>query len=281
MSASASHDPSIDPGELAELRLRAYGPNADIDGDPAALSRLAALEERARVRFSERQVTLAPSRSAESAHPVGSATPAALPMAAPDDAARIEVARTTRPPARAADRWRVPVVACAALAAVVLAGAVWNSIAPTQPAPQAATPDAADATAIVEVEDQQWSTSSAAGYTQFLDHLRGELLATPGLEAFEDRVIFEELRPFGGLYGRKVWAGPTTDREYCMVIANEPEPITGCIPADDAASPLTIVLPAGRSDPKGVVDTVLPPGNPISYTLRPDGTVVAAPAPGP
>ena len=40
MSASLSPDEN----ELRELRARAYGPNADIQSDPAALARLSELE---------------------------------------------------------------------------------------------------------------------------------------------------------------------------------------------------------------------------------------------
>ena len=269
MSAAASHDDPIDPGELAELRLRAYGPDAEIADDPVALARLNVLEERIRgsIFAQDEQVAASDPLPAEPESP-SRPTPNAVP------------APTARPVAQATDRGRVALLACAAVAAVVVAGIAWNGLASSEPAPpQVASLDPADGTAIVEVEDQRWSTSSAAGYTQFLDHLRDELLATPGLEDLGERVIFDALRPFGGLFGRQVWAGPTIDGEYCMVIENHPEPITGCIAADPASSPLTIVLPARRSDSASTAHALVPPGDPVGYTLQPGGMVVAAPQP--
>ncbi|MGZ8803737.1 MAG: hypothetical protein ACXWZG_00360, partial [Microbacterium sp.] len=61
-----------DVAELADLRRRAYGPDADIDTDPAAVARLDELETRARLRFAARSAPgesdLEPERRVELTH---------------------------------------------------------------------------------------------------------------------------------------------------------------------------------------------------------------------
>ena len=202
-------------------------------------------------------------------------------------------AATTTVPApvsvRRSRRWSAGVLAVTAAGAFALGGATWSSIPradsppgaeQTASAPSAAEPSAAPAAVpvITGDEDQRWSTSSAAGYREFLDHLRTDLLATPGLEHLDGRIVVEGLRPFGGLYGLEVWAGPTTDGEHCMIIRTSPEAVTGCVSAARVdIAPLTITVPAGSPS---ATDPGLEPGILISYTLRGDGTVIAAPAAG-
>lgn len=79
MMSAMSDDLTDDAaGELKALRLRAYGPDADIDGDPQALSRLRELEARA-VDAEEADVPLVP----ETAPPVTrqDEPPAPVPVA--------------------------------------------------------------------------------------------------------------------------------------------------------------------------------------------------------
>lgn len=57
--------------ELERLRARAYGPNADIEGDPAAVARLRELEDRERMRAAplEAETEADPDDGADAPHP--------------------------------------------------------------------------------------------------------------------------------------------------------------------------------------------------------------------
>jgi hypothetical protein len=89
-----------DDAELAELRRRAYGPNADIDADPIALARLDELEESIRARFRSSRLSLAdPARlSPADLAPPSVAVPAPLTAAPPTDAPPTDAPPTEAPP---------------------------------------------------------------------------------------------------------------------------------------------------------------------------------------
>ena len=96
--------------ELAELRSRAYGPDADIHLDANALSRLRELESMARA---DAPADIAEAEPRDAAEPAGSAEPAA--SAAPDGNRAIAEETTARP------RWwrRIPIWAFVAVAAAI------------------------------------------------------------------------------------------------------------------------------------------------------------------
>lgn len=105
-----------DVAELALLRRRAYGPDADIDADPAAVARLDELETRVRLGFAARAGTPRP----ESTHGAGAVAGAVGVDVAPTGPAPDAVT------AAAAERprrygWRIA-VACAVAAVAVVAG---------------------------------------------------------------------------------------------------------------------------------------------------------------
>ena len=97
------------------------------------------------------------------------------------------------------------------------------------------------------------------------------------MQEIEARLIRDQLRPYGTLYGRTVGAGPTVDHEFCMIVADLPEPSITCIPIENAyANPVSVILPAWYSDSESDVFTGL--GELVSFTLMPGGSIVAEPA---
>lgn len=121
---------SLDARELASLRRRAYGPDADIDSDPAALRRLNELEARVHTQSLhdvEDPTDAAPPRP-DVREPTASIPPPRAPAVTTDE----PEAPLERP------RWLRP-IAWLAVAALVLAGAI---IAPRIGALVAARPDA-------------------------------------------------------------------------------------------------------------------------------------------
>ena len=153
-----------------------------------------------------------------------------------------------------------------AVAAAVLIGAIaWTGT----PGETAGSVDAPDAdTAPVTVESRE------ATYQRYLDGMRDEVLSLPGTEAIADRMIHDELRPYGTLYGRVVGSGPTIDHKFCMIIADRPASSITCISVENAyANPVTVMLPSGYSDPESELSAGR--GALVSYTLMPGGSVVA------
>ena len=126
-----------DVAELAALRRRAYGPDADIDGDPVALARLDELETRVRL-------DLAP------AVPDAEPEPDTLPaMSAP---AAVIVGEPDRPAPRFGRR-TVPVAGIVAAAVIVVALAVGRpTSAPVGEAAPETTAQAAPAAVVDESE---------------------------------------------------------------------------------------------------------------------------------
>lgn len=107
--------------ELAELRSRAYGPDADIDRDADALARLIELEELARADAPAEDVgreRMRPDAAVITAADVPATAVVVEEVATSDDAARGGDAASVDAPPR---RWwrRVPVWACVAGAAAI------------------------------------------------------------------------------------------------------------------------------------------------------------------
>jgi hypothetical protein len=103
------------------------------------------------------------------------------------------------------------------------------------------------------------------------------VLTLPGAEEVAVRMIRDQLRPHGLLYGRTVGVGPTLDHRFCMIIADLPAASITCIPVENAyANPVTVLLPAWYADADSDLFTGL--GEPVAYTLMPGGVVIAEPA---
>jgi len=261
-----------DDSELAALRRRAYAADADIAADPVAQARLAELEELARLgRAADASQVEAHSVEAR----VEESTPAPAPGTITVTAFAPAIPRPGRP------RWHTALVAGTAVVAVALGVSAWSerpSAAPTaNPASEAVADPASEAVeAFRDVEDIQWGSSSEA-YMEFLDSLRDDVLAGASPHLLARRIIRDELRPYGGMNGRAVWAGPTTDGELCLVVSDPDAPVIACgYPETIEASGVSIVLPAGRADSQA--ESVFPPGQSIRYTLGPGLSVTAQPA---
>jgi hypothetical protein len=252
--------------ELDALRRRAYGADADIFGDPAALARLGELEDRVRrERFAADSPAPVPEQPTERTD----AAPDAAPS--PEPASLSTIAETQRP-SRRAPRWHAGLVAAAAAVAVLLGGAAWS--AERLAAADARAADEARASAVLNDER---AAAYRASYRLYIDGMRGEVLTLPGAEEVAVRMIRDQLRPHGLLYGRTVGVGPTLDHRFCMIIADLPAASITCIPVENAyANPVTVLLPAWYADADSDLFTGL--GEPVAYTLMPGGVVIAEPA---
>ena len=157
--------------------------------------------------------------------------------------------------------------------AVALAGAASVGGSPAEEIPDARL---AAALAVPVVEDRAWA-SSQEGYLEFLDSLRDDVLEGAGADLVASRIIRDRLRPYGGMNGRSVWAGPTIDGTLCLVVSDVDAPAIACaLPETVKTRGISIVLPAGYADSDA--ESVFPPGQPIRYTLGPDLSVTTQPA---
>ena len=241
--------------ELDALRRRAWGPDADIRDDPAALARLGELEDRVR---SER-LPVEPERDS-------------LDRPAGDEHASTPPATAARPGATvietAPPRTRLPrssLIAGAVAAAVLIGAIAWSGIQHAPADDLAAGPAKADAA----------KAQRAVADQRVLDDLRDDVLALPGV-GITKLMIRDQLRPYGLVYGRTVGVGPTVDDQFCMIVADLPAASVTCISARNAANPASVTLPSWY--PNVESDLLGGPGDLVSYTLMPGGSVVAAPA---
>ncbi|GAA1953091.1 hypothetical protein [Microbacterium deminutum] len=241
---------------LDALRRRAYGPDADIFDDPAALSRLRELEDRIRLE----RLPVEPGRALF----VGSAAAPPDSPAAEPDGIRPAVVIESAPAPTHTSRWHPRLLAGTAAAAVMIGAVTVNGIH-SEPA------DEAGIVKTVAVADQQ------RDYQRYIDGLRDDVLSLPGSAAFADRIIRDQLRPYGTLYGRIVGSGPTTDHEFCMIISDLPTSSITCISIENAyANPVSVTLPSWYADSRSD-DFLTGHGRLVSYTLMPGGSVVAVP----
>jgi hypothetical protein len=251
--------------ELDALRRRAYGPDADIYDDPAALARLTVLEDIVRLERAPREDEPAPGGSEPAVRSLGSAP---VVSASLDDATAPGVAT----PSSRSPRWHMGLVTGTAAVALLLGAAAWTAgrAAPAD-GPQSAHAKTA------AIANERRAAGYEAGYERYVDGLRDDVLGLPGNEEVAGIMIRDQLKPYGILYGRTVGAGPTTDHRFCMIIADLPVSSVTCIPIENAyANPVSVLLPSWYSDTESDVFTGL--GELISYTLMPGGGVVAVPA---
>lgn len=258
--------------ELDALRGRAYTEDADIFDDVSALSRLRELEDRLRVEHfaAPREWTVEFSLAmlhARSATAGGS--PGAEPLTpAPGGPAEASIGRTTtgrRSPSTAM-RWHEALVASTAAVGVLLAAAAW--------AADNRDPNTGLESAVAASAAGLGAMTYADLYDLHLQNLREELLSGPGMDEVVDRLVPDQVRPQGLLYGRAVGTGPTRDREFCMIVADTPAPAVACISADSPERTVSVILPPASADssdsPPAVAEFV-------KYTLTTEGIVVAEP----
>ncbi|QIG38062.1 hypothetical protein G5T42_07010 [Microbacterium sp. 4R-513] len=238
--------------ELRGLQRRAYGPDADIDSDPAALARLQELER----AFAPRIVH--PARAPDDLVEVGGSAAVAQSATEPP-----QPTPTPKPPVRR----RAPFVGLAVAAAVAaLAAFAPTVLAPLSAADRAAQPGSGEPSPAGAV-----SLSRGEVYRLYLEGKRNEVLNLPGVEGVAARMVREELRLYGRLYGRLVGAGPTLDGRLCMLVENEPSATAVCLRGPGPA-PATVIFPAPQFDALSPTGSTL-----VEYTLGTDGQVVARP----
>jgi len=262
----------VERTELDALRRRAYGPDADILDDAVAIARLSELEDGLR-RERASAVREAPppsvgmgSDEATDEAPLRRPTASAPALAS---AAELTPPRAIEPSVRPPRH--TALIAVTAVVAGLFGGIAWSQ----SQSPTTANPSAYAKTAAVA--NDRRAAGYEAGYDLYLDGLRDEILALAGSDGVADRMIRDQLTPYGILYGRTVGAGPTIDHKFCMIIADLPETSITCIPVENAyANPVSVTLPSWYTDPDSDLFTGL--GEPVNFTLMPGGSVVAVPA---
>lgn len=264
--------------ELRALQRRAYGPDADIHTDPAALARLRVLEAAAA------RPAPPPGGDGRAAGMTGgggttggagtTGTPVDDPVEAEPGADAATAASAL--PRRATGRSTLWLVAGGA--ALVVAGTALAASTIGPPPAEgddlaAVRQDAADAAAERLARDDDAPHRNP--YELYFDGKRDEVLTLPGAEGVASRVVYDQFRPYGTLYGRLVGAGPTADDRFCMIVESSPSAVTVCLdPAIWGFAPLpkTLVFPAPQFDAASPGEVAY-----VGYTLEPDGRVVARP----
>ncbi|WP_322411026.1 hypothetical protein [Microbacterium invictum] len=270
--------------ELRALQRRAYGPDADILADPAALQRLRVLETAAAQRRTPGDAAQSHPRTPGASDDIGRdvIVEAAVTLPEVGTAPAGDTPAGEQPAggaaAASAPRSRRPAVLLLTVGAAVVAVAGALVIS-TTPAPaeneDLATirQDAADAASErLSLDDDAPHRNP---YELYFDGKRDEVLTLPGAEGVASRVVYDEFLPYGTLYGRLVGAGPTEDDRFCMIVESSPSAVTVCLdPAIWGFAPLpkTLVFPAPQFDAASPGEVAY-----VGYTLEPDGQVVARP----
>ena len=208
--------------ELDALRLRAYGPSADIAGDAAALERLIALEELAR--------------------PPGRAAPAPAPQSPPEgmgasvDAAPIDarvVALVDPPARRPRPWWHVALVgAVGALTIVLGVTAAREALESPQPAVAEIPESVRSALSFVRDPDAE------VLITVRIDGSFGDYVDIPSagdVPVFPVEGLMTWVEPLGDYYGWRVWIGGARgaiEDENCLLLDGDGTMIADCTTID-------------------------------------------------
>jgi hypothetical protein len=195
-------DVDDDVAELAALRRRAYGPDADIDGDPAALARLDELETRARRALAP----VSPPVVEKPPQPVVAAAPAA---------ATVVGQQVARPHGF---RWRAAVVAgVVAVAVLVVAQAV---VGPTvQPGAESSVePTAAADPVVVRALDASETTLVDIP----LDRSLARYVPQPAAPEIAVEGGLQWAESLGPYYGVTLWLARAADTgQRCIMLMDE------------------------------------------------------------
>lgn len=200
-----------DAAELAALRRRAYGPDADIDGDPVALARLDELETRVRLDLAravpdaEPEPAVVPDTGpASSVMQVSSAVPLSREPAA------VIVGGTDRPTPRFGRR-TVLLAGVVAVAVVVVALAVARpTSAPVSEAAPATTAQAAPAAV---------DTSETTLVDIPLDRSLARYVPQPAAPKFPVEGALRWAESIGPYYGWTLWlARSSTNGQRCILL---------------------------------------------------------------
>lgn len=241
---------AADRAELDELRRRAYGPGADIDGDPAASARLAQLEEAA---LHEREAAL-PAPELVGAAVGGDHPPAPLaarpagPGTLPEPDGPPTDAAATAPTKPRRLRWTA--VAAVAAVAVALAVGLPRVLSPAEPAavevpitPREAYTLARDPDAVPLLRIPLDGS--------FGDHI--DLPTSGEVPVFPTSGEVEWAEPLGDYYGWDLWiagADGALQREHCLLAQRGSITLGRCVPAVlRRQSALVVSIPFERIEP--------------------------------
>ncbi|SFS17699.1 hypothetical protein SAMN04487846_3632 [Microbacterium sp. cf046] len=220
-----------DVTELAILRRRAYGPDADIDEDPIALARLVELESRVRHTFVDTaELVVAPAAPDLKSARVAAPTATVLEPPAPV------------PPSRSRYVWRVAIAASLAIVAIVLGAQAAD--APTTPTvPVSARPAPAGAI----------ETSAAVLVVVPLDRSLARYVPQTPQPVFPVEGELRWAESIGPHYGWTVWLARSVSGQLCILLEDDGRTHSRCVPEaqylDGALSvsvPNTQVVPEYR-----------------------------------
>ena len=217
--------------ELAALRRRAYGPDADIDGDPAAVARLDELETRARQAS-------APSPAPELEQPV-------VGSVAPTAAAAVVVNQPAVPAPRFG--WRTAVVAGIGAVAVVV---VVQAVAGQSAAPELAVSPQPTVQAEPAVAARDASETVLVDIP--LDRSLARYVPQPAAPAFPVEGGLKWAESLGPYYGWTLWLARSDVTEQRCILLDRGDRTYARCSADERflAGLLDVSIPYGDVAPE-------------------------------
>lgn len=265
--------------ELDSLRIRAYGPTADIDDDPRALSRLSELEETVRV---ERAADFPPGPERPSSSPTEPVASAAAPSAADVVATDPEVVATD--PGRGWERTVLAVIASASVA-VVATIAVLQVTEPADTAP--ATVVRAD---FVDVREAYWFVNDLDSDVLMrivIDDVAGSDSAMSSrlpASSFPTSGTITWVEPLGEFFGWNLWiasAAGAIQEEHCLLIERNGVTRARCVVASLRSQSALLAPVSYRDIPPDERAGVLADGERIGFWWRDSSEVTLLVGPEP
>ncbi len=218
--------------ELDALRLRAYGPSADIAEDGAALERLVQLEELALPARPDSPEPRPDERSAASGvEPSPAPTSGTQLGSAPGAARVVEVLPARARGPRSRRGWHLALVAAVALAAVPLAvTAASRTVADAVPSRAAGQIPASVRDALAFATDPRSQTLIQVRIDgSFGDYV--DIAPTDDIPPFPVEGLMTWVEPLGDYYGWEVWIGGARgaiEDENCLVLDGDGTTRAGC-----------------------------------------------------
>jgi hypothetical protein len=266
--------------ELDRLRRRAYGADADIDTDPAALARLVDLEERVRRTFEapsaadDERGDAAPPAPPTPASMLPASTAVVAPPVSEEPTATVLPAPSEAPPS-APRRGKVALIGALALGVVTVGAIAANT---EEAAGPAASPPA------VAVPAAFGALPDGIRGSVLLEIPLGRSLARSGVAADPPTSpVAEGLRwssQLGTYYGWDLWLARSHLGSACLVVARGTESEGACvIPESFADGDLVVSVPFADVD-EGVRPPAMTATERIEYRWLPDRGVVVLRAGG-
>lgn len=255
--------------ELDALRQRAFGRDADIDDDPAAIARLIELEDLAHPRAADEPAT---ATATPAAAPEGDVLEPGLGEDPAPEPTNIEP-RDRRPARRRRAQRATLVAGAAAGAAIVVAMVLWQPI--VDPLPRAAPSPTVDEPGLAYTADPRSETlltirrdGSFGGYIE----LPAEVFPPP----FPATTELNWVTFLGDFYGWELWiAGGLgdTDDEHCIAIRRADETRARCADAEGQRLGTLRVSLAGPDIPPAELPEPMAENERIRFWWRDTGSV--------